>query len=311
MRILMLGNAGAGKTAYLLSAFGILKKGKNGFNLRADADADPWLSLGFKALKKGGWPKPTQSRRVWPMELVCDGKTLLSFEMVDGHGGALLESGAGYVPEELALADGVMLFLDASALLKKDKKAMQLRRMIALLSIRLMEEDGDFSITVVITKYDEVGEAASFEQVCEALKPFSDNISQKKNIRFRVVPVSCGPNGFANVDYVLLDLLHGRLEKDCGRVRESLEADWKKIKYYADNKGLEDWMLSKLSGTETYKKMEKDARKEAEEKAALLKSMEEPCRRLGQYIASYKIVLPKKAPKSGFQAIFNLLKMMG
>lgn len=293
MKILMIGNQNSGKTTYMASSYGLMRQGKFGFYIRADEETDEGLYRLFEKVKSGGYPMPDDKRKSFAFDLYYYQQPLLSFEWLDYYGGVINESKSEQLLQDLDGADAVMLFVEAEALLRNDRKTTQLRRILYLIGAKLMHTESFFNVIVVLTKYDQVGAAASFGEVCAQLSQFSESIAGKQNVYFRIVPVSCTASGFANVDLPLMDILHSGVGLKCLGYAAAAKEQYDKAVEYNSRRGILDWTVSKVLGLRTNGEIADEAAKKCGEQAALYEQIKAPFEMLDQYRDHYEIVIPQ------------------
>lgn len=298
-KILMIGNKDSGKTTYMAGSYGVTKNGIYGFRISADQENDRWLSKIYSGICAGGYPLPSDKRGEYSFDLLYQGKKVHAFNWVDYYGGVISEAKSEKLQTDMDDAEAVMVFIDGEALLNQEKKITQFRRIMALISDKLVMETDYFNVIVVVTKYDKVGRSASLEKVCRPLENFAEAIKNKENIYFRIVPVSCTCQGFYNVDLPLLDILHTSLLIRYMKAREQCIRHVEKVSEYTKKSGIIDWIGSRLTGMPTYGDLAVSSRKAALEELQKMEALETPITKLGEYIGEYQILIPSGHPNWG------------
>ena len=291
-KILMIGNKDSGKTTYMASAYGIMKNGKFGFSVYGDDGSDAWLMNLYNQIKVGKYPIPTDKRSQFSFDLYYYQQKVLSFEWVDYFGGVITESKSDQLESDIEDADAIMIFLEASALLENQKSITQFRRIQYLITNKLVEMDRHFDVIVVVTKYDMIGNRASFEDVCRPLNNFSSSIAGKENIYFRIVPVSCTSNGFVNVDLPLIDILHTGLGINYITHAAIVQENIDKATDYNNRRGIVDWAISRLFGVKTNGELAEEHLQTALKEKELCEKLETPFEKLSQYRENYNVEIP-------------------
>lgn len=293
MKIMMIGNKDSGKTTYMASAYGLMKKGKFGFRVHADSDTDELLSKLYHEVEMGRYPVPTDKRERYTFDLYYYQQSVLSFEWIDYYGGVITDAKSEQLQTDMGEADAIMLFVEADALLYHQKNITQLRRIFYLISDKLMKEEKFFNVIIVLTKYDKVGDSASLEQVCRPLAQFSESIKAKKNVYYRVVPVSCTAAGFINVDLPLMDILHSGVHTKCLSYVLAAKEKYDEAQDYNQKRGFLDWTFSKLFGVPTNGEIAEKAEKAMQEQISLYEKIKTPMEKLSQYRNDYCLVIPR------------------
>lgn len=300
MKILMIGNKDSGKTTYMASAYGLMKSGKFGFMVRADSDTDELLSKLYHDIENGRYPVPTDKREHYTFDLYYYQQSILSFEWIDYYGGVITDAKSQQLQSDMDEANAIMLFVEADALLHNQTKVTQIRRILYLISEKLMKEEKYFDVIIVLTKYDKVSDTSSFARVSEPLKEFSERIKGKAKVYYRIIPVSCTASGFINVDLPLIDILHsGLIMKSAFYAFVAKEKHDEAVKY-ENRRGLLDWTFSKILGVPTNGEIADKAEKEMHEQMELLRKIKTPLEKLSQYREDYNLVIPREN-QEGFQ----------
>lgn len=291
-KILMIGNKDSGKTTYMASSYGLLKGGKFSFYIHADEDTDMQLNKLYTSIQQGGYPALTDKRESFNFDLYYYQQQVLSFEWLDYYGGVINESKAEQLQNDLDDADAIMLFIEASALLHNQRSITQFRRILYLISNKLMNEERFFNVIIVLTKYDLVGDSAPYDEVCRPLEQFRASISEKENIYFNIVPVSCTSKGFVNVDLPLIDILHSGLYIQCMSLLDEVQTNEERFQEYNSKRGIIDWTISRFFGLQTNGEIADAALKDMQKQLAIYKQLETPFEKLNQYRQEYQVVIP-------------------
>jgi hypothetical protein len=298
MKILMIGNKESGKTTYMASAFGLLEQGQSGFFINSDSGSTQWFKALFQSIKNGMYPALSDKRSKYAFELYHYQKKVLEFEWIDYYGGIVTEMNAEQLVKDIDTSDGIILFLEAAALLERNTSVTQLRRILALITYKLTQQTRLYTVIIVITKYDKILSGVSLSQIQEPLQGFLSSVGNNENIYTRVIPVSCTKEGFFNVELPLLDMLDSGLKTSYLNVAEEVMKYSEQAKYYADRIGVMDWIVSKVIGADTNREMAEGFLQKATSKLELFESLEVPMTNLSNYVSNYQIVLPNESTKS-------------
>lgn len=296
MKILMMGNKESGKTTYMASAFGLLENGQNGFYIKTDSSSTTWFKTLFRSIRQGDYPNLSDKRNSYNFELYHHQKKVLDFEWIDYYGGVITEASADKLTSDIDSSDGMIIFLEATALMAKDNSVHQFRRILALITKKLANSDvGLFTIIVVITKYDAIANGIAYERVVEPLNEFLSSTDENDSIYARVIPVSCTKNGFYNVELPLLDMLDSGMKVSYLSAIAEAKQYADKWSDFSDRIGILDWAVSRLTSQPTNGEIADKYRQKALQKIDLFKSIEEPMKRLSDYVANYSIQLPQSS----------------
>ncbi|MCL2659927.1 MAG: hypothetical protein FWD64_05345 [Acidobacteriaceae bacterium] len=304
MKILMLGYRDAGKTTYMASAYGMLKRGVKGFYVKGSDDDDSWLSGLYQSICQGRYPLLTDKRGTFKMDLYYYAKLVLPFEWVDYYGGVITEEKSAQLLTDMDESDGLMMFFEAPALVNGNENVTQLRRMLYLVAKKLITLQDYFTVIVVLTKCDLLSPGISVDEASAALSKFVSSADGNEKIYLRVVPVSCTARGFANVDLPLLDILDSGLQISCLQIAQKVQQAAVEAVERASNIGFFDWAFSRIAGVETNGEIATRRAKEANEQLDLFQSLKTPMEELSEYVSSYQVQLPESmAPPNDKQHV--------
>lgn len=296
MKILMVGNKDSGKTTYMVSSFCQLEGGVEGFYVETDNDTKKRFSLLFDSIKDGQYPDATNKRENYNFKLYYKRQKLLDFDWVDYNGGIITEQSVQKFKVDVNSADGIMIFLEAEALLENRSSVHKLRRIIALIHEQLENYDKPLlSVIIVLTKYDCIPPKISFEEVTKSLQSFMDAIKNNDKIYARIVPVSCTDKGFFNVELPLLDVLDSGLQIENLKNVVAAQENINVAQQCADNSGLIDTFICFFSGEPTYEELAMKHIEEAKKRVEMFESLKEPMEQLKQFTVNYEITFPNVA----------------
>ena len=295
MNILMIGNKASGKTTYMASSLGLLQKSIKGFSIETGSDTELWFKNLFNAIKSGEYPSPTDKRLEYKFELFYNNtQKVLKFEWLDYNGGVISESDADHLKQDIEKSEGVMLFLEAEALLKNRPSVHKFRRILNLISEHMeICTLPLFSVIIVLTKYDKIPSNVGLNDViANHIQSFVDTAKNNQKIYVRVVPISCTSSGFYNVELPLLDVLDSGLRLEYARAVNDVQNHIETAKKDYEKSGIIDSFVSWWNDEPTYAELAEAHLEAANEKYEFFKSLEDPIIKLGEYVSNYKIKFP-------------------
>lgn len=293
MKILMIGNQESGKTTYMASAYGMLESGVEGFHIRTDEDTSRLYGKLFRAIKSGSYPLASDKRKLHSFDLYHNTKNVLHFDWIDYNGGIVNTLDADELMNDIDTSDGLMLFFEAKALLEQKNSVHRMRRILSLISQKLATVEAPlFTVIIVITKVDQLGTADEYEQAIIPLRRFIENTKGNNKIYARIIPVSCTSKGLYNTELPLLDMLDSGLRLARQTAANSAVEHNEKAKSWYAQRGIFDWVFSRLQGLPTNVEMAESQWQKAKEQVELYKTLEKPMNKLGDYVSSYEVLLP-------------------
>jgi energy-coupling factor transporter ATP-binding protein EcfA2 len=230
MRNVILGYTGAGKTTYMATMYGTLRKPAGGFTILAVTDrAHHRLLRLHRRIRRGEYPKSTEARGVYRFKLCHDGRPVLPFTWVDYRGGALYDTASSTDLKELCddirTADSLLVFCAAEQVPGEPPPAMQVGRINTLLLTASGGLDREMPFVVVLTKSDKP--ARPDPALDRAVAGLRGLIAANERLTGTVVRVACGPDP-RNVALPLLFVLrHGLTARLAAlrKERQGLEAE--------------------------------------------------------------------------------------
>ena len=321
LKIVELGNTGVGKTTYMASMYGALKKEIKGFSLEAiDSSVDRELCRLEEEIKSGSYPPPTsESYKSYNFYLRHKGERALSFDWYDYRGAALRErrlqsSDAESLQSDLRQADGIIVFCDCYSLSIRERKCISdIGRITNLLSDSLLELDRSISLAIMFTKVDLVNTFRP--DLLDPLKGLMDCVALNPKVSGALIPVSCGRK-MINVQLPLLFALQAGVRFKVSSLQSAIEShnqlaeDYssKAQDYRVKSSGLGGWVRDAwkehVEGSIPYSRLAdyrySDAQRERERAQEKLKAYEPlvgPADALDRYLKSTPRIQSEKTLK--------------
>ncbi|MBC1238344.1 TRAFAC clade GTPase domain-containing protein [Nostoc sp. 2RC] len=291
MRIVEIGHEGVGKTTFMASMYGILHKGIEGFSLRAIHinDHNRLIKLA-KNIEQNKYPAPTDQRQEYQFYLQYQGQDFFPFTWADYRGGAIRETQdseqARLLQKDLQQADGVLVFCDCQALVQKDARRNQIRRMTALMTNALKNIERPIGLAVVLTKADLVDEINE-----DHLQPFeglTKAIEVSEYIASMRIPIACGCEPI-NVPIPLLFVLYVGIYIQANYLGQEIEQHQQMAKYYEQQThgfgGFVQELWDIVQGNTTYREMSQESLEKAIAKYKELEPLIAPVEALEKYLS--------------------------
>ena len=203
MKIVMLGNSGAGKTTYLALMYAEMNQGVSGFRVQATSSEQHQLLLrDAKGIRTGVYPAATHRRASYDLALSYNGTEVLPFSWRDHRGGAASgrTSDAGDVAElhrDLLDSDAIIMFADGAELVSSPRAAKAFGRLSGHV-LRALHARGQVPtpVVIVVTKCDliNLGDQKVLEAVRAPLRELITAIRASQHIHGTAQLVSCGPS---------------------------------------------------------------------------------------------------------------------
>jgi len=203
VKIVMLGNSGAGKTTYLSLMYAEMSQGVFGFQVWAqDAEQHQQLLQDAQGIRRGVYPAVTHRRASYDLALIYNGAPVLPFSWRDHRGGAASgrTSDAGDVAElhrDLLDSDAIIMFADGAELVSSPRAARAFGRLSGHV-LRALHARGQVPtpVVIVVTKCDliNLSDRKIMEAVRAPLLELVNAIRASQHIHGTAQLVSCGPS---------------------------------------------------------------------------------------------------------------------
>jgi hypothetical protein len=250
MKIVMLGNSGAGKTTYLSLMYDEMRGGVAGFEVRArEGGHHRQLLTDARAIRSSRYPPPTNRRDSFDFALSYAGEEVLPFTWRDHRGGAASGRTAdgedvAQLHADLKESDGIVMFIDGHALVHETRAARQAARLSSHV-LRAMKDRPEVltPLVVAITKCDLIDTADDKvgEAIIAPLNELISAVAATKHILGTVIGVSCGPRPENVAVPVLWSLRFGIIG-----MAMRLKAAMDESAAQANRAAANDWWLDRL-----------------------------------------------------------------
>ncbi|MEA5554028.1 hypothetical protein VB713_24110 [Anabaena cylindrica UHCC 0172] len=291
MRIVEIGHEGVGKTTFMASMYNILQQGIEGFSLRANQtnDHNRLLKLA-KEIEQGNYPAPTDQRSEYNFYLQYQNKDIFPFTWADYRGGAIRETHdneqARLLQKDLQQADGILMFCDCQALVRRDMRRNQIGRMTALITNALRNLDRPIALAVILTKADLVDDLN--EDDLKPLEGLAQAVMTSEFIASKMIPVACGQNPI-NVQIPLLFVLYIGVYLQANYLAKEIEEHRQMAEYYESKTtgigGFFREVFDTVQGNTTYREMAQTRIEKVTTKYKELEAFIQPVEALGKYLS--------------------------
>lgn len=291
MRIVEIGHEGVGKTTFMASMYGFLQQPIEGFTLRAtdSKDHNRLIKLA-REIEQGRYPAPTDQRSEYNFSLQFQKKDIFPFTWADYRGGAIRETRdseqAQLLQKDLQEADGILMFCDCQAMVKRNPRRNQIGRMSALITNGLKNLDRPIGLAVVLTKADLVDRLDDDD--LKPLEGLAKAVEVSELIASRIIPVACGTET-VNVQIPPLFVLYIGVYLQANHLAKEIEEHRKKAEYYERKTyglgGFLEELWDTLQGNTTYREMAQQRLEKAAIKYKDLEAFVEPVKALGKYLS--------------------------
>lgn len=282
----MLGHSGAGKTTYVSLMYHAMWEGAGGFEVRANNTGQHQrLITDATGIYRGRYPDPTHQRAMYELTLRFGGQDVYPFSWGDYRGGALSDrstnADVALLHRDLAIADGIVLFVDSHALLNQPRAQRDVRRLVALVMDALGNRDEVLTpLVVACTKYDLVPDVQdTHERLQAAFQPLIDAVAATEHVHGTILPVACGPDP-VNVVVPVLWCLRFGVAGLAMRLAAEIEGLHRAAAYAEANDTFGDRITSWFKSEPTFAEIASRHRSDARQRQRDLQPLIEPAQHL-------------------------------
>jgi Double-GTPase 2 len=225
VKIVMLGHPSSGKTTYMASMYSRLSSGVGGFRLHArQPDVHLELVRMANGIRKGQYPLPTDRRAEYHFTLYHRSQRhdMLDFAWTDHRGGAVdgrtSESDVKALVRDLQAADGLVVFVDASAMVGGVDINRQIDTLAYMMQGAIEVMNRAMPVVLLFTKTDLV--PAVPPEVTQAIRPIWMALQANEHVEAAVITTASGRRSVRVVDPVLFSLNVGLRAKIATHERE-------------------------------------------------------------------------------------------
>jgi energy-coupling factor transporter ATP-binding protein EcfA2 len=291
MRIVEIGHEGVGKTTFIACMYSALQQEIEGFTLRAAQTSDHHRLIRLATKIEGGkYPAPTDQRGEYSFYLQYQRKDIFPFTWADYRGGAIRETQsseqARLLQQDLKQADGILMFCDCQALVKRDARRNQIGRMTALITNALKNRDRPIALAAVLTKADLVDDLS--DEDFSPLLGLAEAIKVSKFIASMMIPVVCGAESI-NVHIPPLFVLYIGVCLQAAHLAKEIEEHQHMATYYEQQTygfgGFLTEIWDSVQGNITYRERTQQKVQQAISKYKELEKIIEPVKALEKYFS--------------------------
>lgn len=246
MRITMIGDSAVGKTTFMMSTYGLMRDGIQGFKVKCtNKQADTSLYNAYQEFRKHGtYPDATVQMSSYNYNFYTGRDFVMNFSLTDIRGESIHDINVSQLHREIKRSDAVMLFLSAYDIINGVDIEDSIDQLYTHLNNALQVDDRQKLLMVVLTQSDRIEwEDDTFETLMETVSDLKRITDRNDNLLFAAIPTACAPNCMMDLDYAMALLMligyYREVSVEQDRLNEEVEAIkrkwgsglWRDIKY--------------------------------------------------------------------------------
>lgn len=210
MRITMIGDSKVGKTTFMMSTYGLMRDGIQGFKVKCtDRQADTALYNAYQEFRKHGtYPDATVQMSSYNYNFYSGGAFVMNFSLTDIRGESIHDIDVRQLQKEISKSDAVLLFLSAYDIINGVDIEDSIDQLYTHLNNSLQIDDKQKILMVLFTQSDRIEwEDETIEILMDTVSELQRIADRNDNLVFQAVPTACAPECMMDLDFVMASLM--------------------------------------------------------------------------------------------------------
>lgn len=233
MRITMIGDSAVGKTTFMMSTYGLMRDGIQGFKVKCtNKQADTSLYNAYQEFRKHGtYPDATVQMSSYNYNFYTGRDFVMNFSLTDIRGESIHDIDVSQLHREIKRSDAVMLFLSAYDIINGVDIEDSIDQLYTHLNNALQVDDRQKLLMVIFTQSDRIDlNKESFEVLMESVSDLKRIADRNDNLIFSAVPTACAPECMMDLDFAMASLMLVGYSREVSVEAERLNAEVETIK---------------------------------------------------------------------------------
>lgn len=291
MRITMIGDSAVGKTTFMMSTYGLMRDGIQGFKVKCtNRQADAALYNAYQEFRKHGtYPDATVKMSSYNYNFYTGRDFVMSFSLTDIRGESIHYIDVSQLHREIKQSDAVMLFLSAYDIINGVDIEDSIDQLYTHLNNALHVDERQKLLMIVFTQSDRIEwEEDTLETLMETVSDLKRITDRNDNLLFAAIPTACAPSCMMDLDYAMALLMLIGYYREVSVEQDRLHAEVEEIKRKWGS-GL--WRDIKYAfGFDSDRtEAEKRLKKLQDEEIPKLEKMQEKFQKLEQFCDDYEL----------------------
>lgn len=293
MRILMLGDAGTGKTTFMMATYGLMaEEGIQGFSVESnDKTQHRQLMQAFRRfIDAGEYPPPTVRMDSYEYTFYIDDMGVMEFILTDMRGESIYSPDTARLRREIANSDAILLFLNGLDVLTGKDLEQSLFNLLSMInsSVTLGKQLLFMPIYTHMDLARDIDDEL-LEQLIEPVRYMADAAKYNDHLEVVIVPTACVPGALMDLDYAILKLMLRGYDANIKEFEKELIDERDAIRHKWHPGSIWHAFLDALDMDNERDEARRRERELNETYIPLYKKMGEYMRRISEYIDGYKL----------------------
>jgi len=210
MKITMIGDSAVGKTTFMMSTYGLMREGIQGFRVKCtDKQADAKLCDAYQLFRKRGiYPSATVQMNRYSYNFYSSGDFVMGFTLTDIRGESIHDIDIQELHRELEDSDAVLLFLSAYDIVNGVDIEDAVNQLHMHLNQAFRLDDRLKLLMPVFTQCDRIDwDENTVETLMEPVADLKRMADRNDNLIFAPVPTACAPDCMMDLDFAMATLM--------------------------------------------------------------------------------------------------------
>lgn len=229
----MIGDSAVGKTTFMMSTYGLMRDGIQGFKVKCtNKQADASLYNAYQEFRKHGtYPDATVQMSSYNYNFYTERDFVMNFSLTDIRGESIHDIDVSQLHSEIKKSDAVMLFLSAYDIINGVDIEDSIDQLYTHLNNALQVDDRQKLLMVVFTQSDRIDwEDGTVDSLMETVSDLKRITDRNDNLLFAAIPTACAPDCMMDLDYAMALLMLIGYYREVSVAQERLNAEVEEIK---------------------------------------------------------------------------------
>lgn len=228
----MIGDTAVGKTTFMMSTYGLMRDGIQGFKVKCtNQQADTNLYRAYQAFRKyGTYPDATVQMSSYNYNFYTGRDFVMNFSLTDIRGESIHDIDVSQLHKEIGRSDAVMLFLSAYDIINGVDIEDSIDQLYTHLNNALQVDKRKKLIMVVFTQSDRIDlNKQTYRTLQDSVSELERIADRNENLAFITIPTACAPECMMDLDFAMASLMLFGYSLEVSVEDERLKAEVKRI----------------------------------------------------------------------------------
>lgn len=232
MRITMIGDSAVGKTTFMMSTYGLMRDGIQGFKVKCTNEkADANLYNAYQEFRKyGTYPDATVKMSSYDYNFYSGRDFVMNFSLTDIRGESIHDIDVSQLHYEIGRSDAVILFLSSYDILNGIDIEDSIDQLYTHLNNAFKVDDHEKIIMVAFTQSDRIDlNDKTYNRLLDSVSDLKRITDKNDNLAFIAIPTACAPDCMMDLDFAMACLMLVGYSREVSVEAQRLKAEIESI----------------------------------------------------------------------------------